>query len=55
MQDCLNLIRNRGTLTDIQSAYENLSESDKRLLINELGKTSAGRQFISYLPTPTFY
>ena len=50
MNDCLDLIHNRASFTEIEACYLKLNEKDKAALISELSQSNAGRQFISLLP-----
>lgn len=50
MQHCLDLIHNRGSVAEVQSAYSQLTLVEQRMLKAELMQTQAGRSFIKYLP-----
>ena len=49
-QECLDLINNRGQLTDIQRLYYRLPLSEQKLIKTELMQTWPGREFLKYLP-----
>ena len=49
-QECFDLIKNRGQVTDIQRFYYRLPLSEQKLIKAELMQTWPGREFLKYLP-----
>lgn len=50
MQDCLNLIHNRGSVVDVQYIYYRLPLAEQKQIKTNLMQTKAGREFLKYLP-----